>query len=254
LAAIHQRKDKKGLLYSKAEKYGLSEIEYLEDENGQVYDLSKLSKAPSRNSQKSAALNTLYFQTGDLIKEETKAPEPAKNEEEVLENSLSLLNTSIKKDFEPAAPIEEKSDFEKDADYEEQTAPVLPVEVENSTAVAATPTKAESNYNQIIIPAKSSVKPVSSQSALLKSRPEAGALAKSRSAQNKRGTSDTKQLRILQYQIVILFSVAIVAIGLLFLLTMIGMRGSAYGKHSLFPTRLVQMNGLYGVIDQGTIA
>ncbi|HEX9653228.1 MAG TPA: hypothetical protein VGA99_05915 [bacterium] len=63
--------------------------------------------------------------------------------------------------------------------------------------------------------------------------------------------AEDKSLRILTYQIKILFGVALFAIGLIIFLKLIGMKGSAYGKHSLFPARVVRMNGQYGIIDQG---
>lgn len=75
---------------------------------------------------------------------------------------------------------------------------------------------------------------------------------KSRASQsNQVTTPENKEVRVLTYQIKILFGVAVFAIGLVIFFKMIGMKGSAYGKHSLFPARVVRLSGQYGIVDQG---
>jgi small nuclear ribonucleoprotein (snRNP)-like protein len=72
-----------------------------------------------------------------------------------------------------------------------------------------------------------------------------------RSGQTAVGKAEDKTMRVLNYRLNILFGVAVFAIGLVVFLKMIGMKGSAYGKHSLFPARVVRISGQYGIIDQG---
>ena len=59
-------------------------------------------------------------------------------------------------------------------------------------------------------------------------------------------------MRILRYQTLILFGVAVLVALVMIFSRVIGLKSSAYSKDSLFPSRLVKMNGRYGIIDQGS--
>ena len=60
-----------------------------------------------------------------------------------------------------------------------------------------------------------------------------------------------KKMRILEYQASILLGAALLIVALLIIFKVVGLRGSTYGKYSLFPAKIVKLDGKYGIIDQG---
>lgn len=242
-------KIKKGPLYSKEEKFAFSEIDYLEDTNGKKFQLTKFKEPDPENEN-----------LKDTKKEEEYIP---------LETVLDKLdeNGGEQKDKQfagaksdtPNDRPKSKQDSSLNSDKKDKTATTKPGLVIVSRK-SKKPPKAVGNGTKPLNAEKKT-----SNKAKVKSNGKSTALAKSetttsksqqQSKVSKEGVEavppESKNLRILKYQTVILFSVAILAFTLMFLLKVKEIKGYNYGANCLIPTRLTQTNGEYGVIDQGS--
>lgn len=222
---------RKGLLYSKADKYSISEIAYIEDETGKKYIIAEnVDEEDIGETTDGDLTNELYFQTDDLIRPE----EPTKPY-----NNYSALNNPYNKPAEQPEPAAENLKSEDVTSEESTPTPEM--------SAAAARNKIRGGAKE-----KAAQPKVIDRPAIPRAYDsDLVAPPKPRASESTAATPLNKKQRILNYQIKILFGVAVFAIGLVIFLKLIGMKGSAYGKHSLFPARVVRMNGQYGIIDQG---
>ncbi len=262
-------KVKKGLLYSKAEKYGLSEINYIEDSKGTKIEIASLKTKNNVNTfSEDEESSKLYFHTGDLIKEEneqTQEPEKVETPVNRLDelNSLSRLNRidspiETKKVETETRPVEtnlvskaqdnkekfpEKVVEEKSKPEPETTATL----VTKNNKMSEQETYFQSDFetsedNQV----EESVAQTEPPNTLVQSQ------TRDEFSENIPPVAATQKLKILRYQTTILYSVGVFVIALIIFLKVTGLKGTAFGKFSLFPSHLMKISGSYGIIDQGS--
>lgn len=259
-------KIKKGPLYSKEEKFAFSEIDYVEDVNRRRVNLQSAQVSPQPEPNTTAG-----GETGVMIRtfnpsEETTPEEdgnldellkkldddqPAREEEsEVpligLEEDLNLDpsagETSKPADGEPGLLIVTRKQSSETASSEEAQPSVENPKPTQTSQPSPQP------RNQAPAPSRKSATPQTPESEVESSedpgiRPGPVVPAV--------GLAESRQVKIIRYQVLILFGASVLAALLMIVLKIKGMAGYAYGKRSLFPTQLVKIDGEYGVIDQG---
>lgn len=235
-------KVKKGPLYSKEEKFAFSEIDYLEDSNGNKIQLTKfkVAKQQTENFQETET-GDKYLPLGtpfDEIKEKGK------------EEKGRRLD-----DYNENVGSKSKQDWRLNSDRTEK-----PESSNPGLVIVPRKSKKESEYtrspNQSLYSEKKTVKKAMDR--------RSGAKTKDKTAiaevqqMPKAGEEAVgplppppKKLRVFKYQTVILFSATLLVVILMFSLKIKDIKGYIYGKNPLFPARLVKINGEYGVIDQG---
>lgn len=254
-------KVKKGLLYSKAEKFPISDIKYLQDSKGKKIKLSGMqTPAPKESTEsqtdadesgmvKQMAEKDLFENTLRILtvtkSDEDEVPAPTKSTEtfQSLKNTSINANTYLSKNTakkpdakpsNPAAPKNKKSSYSYSPPKTNWHPPV-PKRKEIFSEDATTPKKA--------------VVTVVEQTPEQQTETEKVALTATAAPAATSAAVET--VKTLRYQNFILYGSGILLILLVAFFKGFGLKGSAYGKHSLFPTRLIRMTGPYGIIDQG---
>lgn len=274
-------KVKKGLLYSKTEQHKIADIDYFEDAAG-----NRISFATSGKAAEKSPPATLIFSIDDTqppaksgdAKTTTAAPaaSPAQKtavaaEERELEKMLSRIagrsetdaarETAQKKNFPQTAPSSRKATSSESPRQQSRAKGRRP---HNSKVASQTRSKDSSSQrgksealNQT--PARPANSGHSGLDSSGKESQPAGtqtmpAMRRAASGVGQRSAStadEIKKMRVLRYQTLILFGVAAFAILVVILARMLGMRSKAYAKNTLFPSKLVKMNGRFGILDQG---
>ncbi len=271
-------KVKKGLLYSKTERHEISKVDYFEDASG-----NKIYFGGSAGGAGKKPPATLIFSMDDTEEQasdsETEAGLPAlsgsgqdshvDSEEKALQSTLRILDEKKEQlQTSPASPVEEKAEFgsDKDRGGRRSTAVATSKEAATETAQMQDRKPEEKKSGSRLSPTTPLVKGDEGKK---------GASGKQfrkqrKITQNTKGTKgdtqkklrraestyvpvtpETKKMRILRYQTLILFGVVVFIALMMIFSRAIGMKSSAYSKLSLFPSKLVKMNGRYGIIDQG---
>jgi hypothetical protein len=219
-------KVKKGPLYSKEEKFGYSEIDYLEDLNGQRIEVeqlrSKKSSTSVRKSSNKTKKNTIpiYIKTekkGDTetkpLQEKTASDTGVKSKDNrVTKTTKTFKNEKFRSEW-PAVSKTPRKESGRSANSSRSSVALNKIDSKNESQ-----TTAKEASSEVVPPSR----------------------------------AEFKKLKILKLQIIALFSATILALALMVVLKIKGLAGYSYGKHSLFPARLVKVNGKYGVIDQGS--
>ncbi|MFQ5604169.1 MAG: hypothetical protein ACE5HS_12960 [bacterium] len=253
-------KVKKGLLYSKAEKFYLTEIDYIEDKDGGIIKISDLkTKSPTTEKPESSQTPKLYFQTEDLIDQKPKKnPKPTPRAVQKPAEEPEKTPDEFQDLFKPEVSRESlESEIDQEATVSDPTKPEIKVpEVKKPQLVIVEPKSLSKSKSQArtkkagsqqklrpeSMTATEAIEPIIATPTEI-DYPDASAIALEKSA---------KQIRILKYQNVILFAVTVFTIALTIFLKVIGLKSPTYGKFSLFPAHLIKKNGKFGVIDQGS--
>ncbi|RMF65353.1 MAG: hypothetical protein D6743_08105 [Calditrichaeota bacterium] len=244
-------KIKKGLLYSKAERFKLQDIEYVEDSDHIQYHIAAVlnRRGAEATSQHAVASSE-------------RTPTPAETGEDLESGLQIIMRPATEKpeaQTETASPEPKPSRAEVETESTETAAP--------AKQVAAVPPPKAPEKPQVAKPVVRRPrvkKPRVSKRTLVrgKSRKRAPQVTTPKAEKPKTDHAATstspllaasvqRKLRILRYQTYILFGVSGLVIALTLLLKLLGIKNSAYAKQSLFPTKLLKMSGRYGIIDQG---
>ncbi|MFQ5753595.1 MAG: hypothetical protein ACE5HI_16520, partial [bacterium] len=247
-------KVKKGLLYSKTEKYAVSEIDYIKDKAANRYYMPKVSKLSNEKPP-----TRLY------IGPDASDVSEHSNADQEFQGTLRFLKSG-----------EKKQDGQKASEPAPQH--VVPQTVQPKVA-KTTPPSQQPNIVDKSMPEKSSIfrtpqqtgtprhgrKPAAvvpvSGKAQIASHKKADDSAKMAKAEPRQkplvatpvGSSEAKELKILRYQTFVLFGCAALIVALLMFFKMTGLKGTTYGKYTLFPSRIIKLEGDYGIIDQGKV-
>ncbi|MFQ5751142.1 MAG: ParB/RepB/Spo0J family partition protein, partial [bacterium] len=236
------------------------------------------NKNQFKNPQKEHEISRLYFHTDDIYDEEkARTQEPEKMA--LPENRPHIFNKADERENEsfPKAPdLLSKNIIENNTRPDGQNLSANQKKnLQKNLNISSKPSKnSESQKSAVVILSRKSnsknkdnrnknktSKPVNNK--IKENHPVTPAFSSTSNAKNPLQLQENpvkvhavnakdKKLRILRYQTIILFSVAGFTIVLVIFLKVIGVKGSSYGKYSLFPARLVKMNGHYGIIDQGS--
>ncbi len=234
-------KVKKGLLYSKTEKYGISEIEYIDDALGNRLYFGDDSERGDGDP------TAVYFSLDDPEVEEPAAEEDA----QTLKSGAERVEKTT-----PTASDSRAASSNPDGSLSSTVAGKPVVKQKTKSSTSSNESTAEF-IQEIVSNTESNKETVVEESAKISENTQTPSVARKRSIP-KVATTDvsglqepSRKIRVLRYQTAILFGVVALIAAVMVISRVAGMRGSAYGKHSLFPSKLVKMNGRYGVIDQG---
>lgn len=219
-------KVKKGLLYSKAEQYSVSEIREFEGPSGKKYDLQSLMGVDLQESR-SDHENILRILT---IKDDSEAPA-----EQPAEPTTSEVSKPEPKQPKPAPKPAASSVAQSTEAQQTKTRSPEPQVAAKPKAVSPEKTRAagkdERKGEKLIEPTNAEETP---------NIPVAVAPTNNFLAAEK-----------LRYQTMILAISAAVLFVLFVIFKGLGYNSLILAKYSMFPTRLIRMNGPYGIIDQG---
>ncbi|MFQ5638658.1 MAG: hypothetical protein ACE5IR_11765 [bacterium] len=255
-------KVKKGLLYSKAERFKLSQIDNIQGIDGAIVIVSDLY--PPDQSQETAKAkqedsSPVYFKTGDIIPNQQRAEENIDNEyfssasekeevpERVLrEKSFQVLQSSPMPN-EPGSRFQnsEQSDIQESIEQRSPAYNNYPSPDKGRKEFTFTQENPLRQNSEMHAPAiqKTKAKKTASVKPQTKGPPDVES--------DSQNLETLRSIRILKYQNGILFGIAILIVSLTIFFKAMGMRGKAYDKNSLFPAHLVQKSGQYGIIDHG---
>jgi len=218
-------KVKKGLLYSKAEQYAVSEIKEFEGPSGKKYDLQSMmgTESVENNSVPSDEDNILRILT---IKDDSP--------EQPVETTSEPPEPEAKQPKPTPTPA--ASSVAKSTESQQKTtqAPETTVVAKPEKAAPEkkpTPSKAKNKVEKVIKPTNAQKTP---------SKPLAIPPTNKSLAEEK-----------LRYQTIILSVSAAVLFIMFVIFKGFGYNSLILAKYSMFPTRLIRMNGPYGIIDQG---
>jgi len=222
-------KVKKGLLYSKAEQVSVSEIKRFEGADGKTYDLQALLGTNPDVAKKAAAQksaddieNVLRILTikDDSAEEQMEVETAEKTPEQQSKPKLTPPSTSPA--VAKSTTVEEKKD--ETPKQAVATKPVKPVR--KSPAPKANKKRDTKSLSQV---------PENSKKHIPELPPE----------------DDIRAAETLRYQTLVLAVAAGVMVILFIVFKGFGLNSLILAKYSMFPTRMIRMNGPYGIIDQG---
>ncbi|MFQ5708652.1 MAG: hypothetical protein ACE5HO_14450 [bacterium] len=252
-------KVKKGPLYSSEEKYAFSEIDYLEDTDGQRVQVRKSTNSPS--AQPDATSKVAPGPT-------TIGPKPSgkdqaltqKDEKQNLEELLDKLEQEEELQQESRAPSPTRSTLDRalhsNKDDHKTVGPrkskgatkpgLVIISRKRTPARTSKPNFVRAQTVPKSTHKRSSAKTSEYHRTVLKKLPQAKAASATRISAEK------NQIKILRYQLLILFVASLLALMLLVVLKAKGLAGYGYSNRLLFPSQLRKIAGEYGVIDQGS--
>lgn len=247
-------KIKKGLLYSKTEKYAASEIDYLKDSQANRYYMPGTNRSTNEKPPTRLYINPDNVkQTKNSESQEFQGPLrfSSKNEKK-RESSFSPPSQTQKTKFSKTKPAVSKK---RTPTVSKRTLPTFSQKTQRTQSLkpAPTPKKQEVVTNK---PKAGTPDPATyfTETTSEEQKPTVETTTTSQDVPQIPGQEiqtmvakpDTKQLKILQYQMFVLLGAAVFIIALT-----IFFKSSTYGKHSLFPAQLIKIHGHYAIIDQG---
>lgn len=247
-------KVKKGLLYSKAEKFEFSQIDYVSGPGGEIIRPTQTSET-SEDTEDKGESGLLFFKTGDLVaEEETSRAAAEKPQPKTTADALASLrsrdktrdvSTTRTKPTPPTRPTSRPQPREKSAKE------VLAEQNRSTSKQVATLSKRETSPKPVrakeITPTVTGPESATMPPEIMRSRSPKVAVAG-----DAVDPKVERDLRILKYRAAILFGVAGFTFALLVFFKALGLNGALTAKQALFPAHLVQLNGQYGIIDQGS--
>lgn len=257
-------KIKKGPLYSKEEKYGFSEIRFVEDTNGNVYHISDLQtqKPSTTTTEKENTSNSKVFINPEFLKKPEIKPQEKRTVD--LQTMLKTLEES------PEAPSDAQNQSQQPASQKKINETARPLtsylpqqtqqplnQVQNyqqNQSYVHTASSTNFQVQNTTKSGKASVKKIHKKRATESRVHSKPVKVKSQGAVAQVNAPDLKSyktIRILKYQNTILFSATLLALALMIGMKMKGIIGYRYHKNALFPVQLIKLQGNFGVIDQG---
>ncbi len=250
-------KVKKGPLFSKTLKYAFSEIKYVDDEFGNRIDFNG---STGQTSEADTQPTRIFFSTDDTqpAAETKPATESATHSQQPVRETRQKEEVRVRQTNQPAATGAVRSEQNTRVKPEQQQNSGVSSETQSSPQPVPVSSRAQQREATVSQPAASPAKPAAGNKVAkaAKERQNSQQVKPQKTPKVATTEIDTpmeqyKRMRILRYQTLVLFCVLILIAGVMLISKVAGMKGSAYGKYSLFPSKLVKMNGRFGVIDQG---
>lgn len=253
-------KIKKSLIYSQSVKYNIDKLNFLEDQNGTKISFVKESKPTA-----------IFFSMDDTQNEGDYSENYNLTQESKNDNGLEITTSTIQKSAEAQRKKSEVTQNKPFVKKVYRTRPKNSKKINQTTSIAkkktvkkSKPVKKSNAITQAALSEKNEVpqhiRPRKQKiSAFTKVKISPSNITKKRSAGVPAKLEDTevllagvKEVRVLRYQLLILFAVVGILALVMITAKTIGLKGSTYGKHTLFPSKLIKIEGHYGIIDQGT--
>jgi hypothetical protein len=246
-------KVKKGLLYSKAEKFKLADVKYLEDEKGKRIDISTLllQRKPEPEKEQSAEHTekppvTLYIGSS---RSERDVTEPKNNIEPALVIRTRPATASPKTFPKQAELTKDPHPGYSGTNQEQETRTEIEAVHEKArVAMSTTPAK--------IAKAGSIKEPSRNQPGTKRSETKVAEPPADVHPTNPPVTiqvvNPSSEFKTIKYQHAIFFGVILFIFTSILFFNLAGLRGKVIDKQHLFPVKLIKIEGKYGVIDQGT--
>lgn len=251
-------KVKKGPLFSKTERFEFSEIKYIDDAFGNRIDFTPSDVTRPAEGKKSPT--TIYFSTDDTDVPESAA-KTSENEKKTVQTrstptddrqprALGRQRPETKQRSAPGMTQTSTPRPSKEKDAKRSANPAVKRAIRHKTPRAQLPKSPVASDSKSKTPGEKFEKIVQNLQKPTAGKPKKG-VQKVATIELESYQAAYKRLRVLRYQTMVLFCVLVVIAGLMIFSKMAGLKASAYGKYSLFPSKLVKMNGRYGIIDQG---